>query len=101
MASASINPASTPRSPGAPLDLAKALDTSRLKCQNAIVTGGATGIGEGFVRALVGAGAYVTIADIDVANGERVAKDLAGQDSLYVARLFRRILQFLNLPLWQ
>ena len=78
MASARIYLASTPRSPGAPLDLAKALDTSRLKCQNAVVTSSTMGMGEGFVRALAGAGAYVTIAEIGVPNGERVTKDLTG-----------------------
>lgn len=44
--------------------------------RHAIVTGGATGIGEGIARALAGAGAAVTIADIDTVGAHRVASDI-------------------------
>lgn len=44
--------------------------------KTALVTGGASGIGEAIVHALASAGAYVYAADIDQEHGERVAKDI-------------------------
>ena len=44
---------------------------------SAIVTGGALGIGEAYVRALVAAGAFVVVADINEEAGVRLEKDLA------------------------
>jgi NAD(P)-dependent dehydrogenase (short-subunit alcohol dehydrogenase family) len=44
--------------------------------KSAVVTGAATGIGEGIARTLVSAGAEVVIADIDVDGGARVADEL-------------------------
>ena len=43
-----------------------------------IVTGGASGLGEGTARALAGRGAHVVIADMQVEKGEAVAKELGG-----------------------
>ena len=43
----------------------------------AVVTGGASGIGEATVRRLVGEGAKVVFADWDGARGAEVAADLA------------------------
>ncbi|KAJ9606173.1 hypothetical protein H2200_009134 [Cladophialophora chaetospira] len=51
-------------------------DTSRVKGKTAVVTGGANGIGEAYVRALTKAGASVVIADLDVEEGERLVKEL-------------------------
>jgi 2-deoxy-D-gluconate 3-dehydrogenase len=45
----------------------------------ALVTGGATGIGEGIAGVLARAGAHVTIADIDVAGARRVATQIGGR----------------------
>src|SRR6266513_745130 len=42
----------------------------------AVVTGGASGLGEATVRRLVGAGATVVILDRDTAKGEALAKEL-------------------------
>src|SRR5947207_629469 len=42
----------------------------------AVVTGGASGLGEATVRRLVGAGAQVVILDRDTAKGEALAKEL-------------------------
>lgn len=50
--------------------------------KTAIVTGGATLIGAAVVRALVGAGAKVAIADVDTAGGEAVASEL-GDDVIF------------------
>ncbi len=44
----------------------------------ALVTGGATGIGEGIARLLAAAGATVTIGDIDVEGASRVADEIGG-----------------------
>ena len=49
----------------------------------ALVTGGARGIGEAYVRALHGAGARVVIADILDADGRALAADL-GEGALFV-----------------
>ena len=46
--------------------------------RNAVVTGGATGIGEGIARCLAAAGARVAIADIDEDGAERVAREIGG-----------------------
>jgi 2-deoxy-D-gluconate 3-dehydrogenase len=47
--------------------------------RSALVTGGATGIGEGIARVLHAAGAHVTIADIDVVGATRVAESIGGE----------------------
>lgn len=44
----------------------------------ALVTGAAHGLGEGFARRLAGQGAQVVIADIDVAAGEALAREIGG-----------------------
>ncbi|KIW71882.1 hypothetical protein PV04_00111 [Phialophora macrospora] len=53
-------------------------DTSRVKGKTAVVTGGANGIGESYVRALTKAGAFVVIADLDTEEGTRLEKELDG-----------------------
>ncbi|GAA1651631.1 SDR family NAD(P)-dependent oxidoreductase [Georgenia ruanii] len=50
--------------------------TKRLQGKVAVVTGGASGIGEGIVRRLVAEGAVCVIGDIDDAGGERIVGDL-------------------------
>ncbi|WP_414043434.1 SDR family oxidoreductase [Macrococcus animalis] len=50
-----------------------------LSNQIALVTGGANGIGRGIVEALFQAGAFVIIADIDEANGQKAAEEVQGQ----------------------
>jgi len=50
----------------------------RLDGKRALVTGGASGIGEETCRALAAAGAIVTIADLDRAGAERLAAQLPG-----------------------
>jgi 2-deoxy-D-gluconate 3-dehydrogenase len=47
--------------------------------RRALVTGGATGIGEAIARVLAAAGAAVTIGDVDVTGAERVAADIGGR----------------------
>ena len=50
----------------------------RLDGKRALVTGGASGIGESTCRALAAAGAIVTIGDVDRAGAERLAAELPG-----------------------
>src|SRR3974390_1067214 len=45
----------------------------RLDGRNALVTGGASGIGESTVKELVRAGAFVWVADINLAAAEKLA----------------------------
>src|ERR687898_1025873 len=49
-----------------------------LSGRTAVVTGGASGIGEACARRLAGAGATVTVLDLDAKGAERVAADLGG-----------------------
>ena len=43
-----------------------------------IVTGGASGLGEGTARMLAGKGAKVVIADMQAEKGESVAREIGG-----------------------
>jgi sorbitol-6-phosphate 2-dehydrogenase len=51
----------------------------QLEGKNAIVTGGAQGLGEAIVHRLASEGANVVIADINLANCEKVAADVAAK----------------------
>ncbi len=52
---------------------------TRLEGSVAIVTGAATGIGEGIAEVLAGAGAGVVVADLDRPGADKVADRLAGE----------------------
>ena len=54
----------------------------RLDGRRALVTGGASGIGEATCRALTAAGAAVTIVDLDRARAESLAAQLPGASAL-------------------
>jgi 2-keto-3-deoxy-L-fuconate dehydrogenase len=54
----------------------------RLDGRTALVTGGASGIGEATCRALSGAGASVIIADVDRARADALAAELPGSSVL-------------------
>jgi 2-keto-3-deoxy-L-fuconate dehydrogenase len=54
----------------------------RLDGRTALVTGGASGIGEATCRALAGAGASVIIADVDRARADALAAELPGSSVL-------------------
>ena len=56
----------------------------RLDGRHALVTGGASGIGEATVKELVRAGAFVLIADINVTAAEALA-ELVGSDGWFIS----------------
>lgn len=56
-----------------PVDLSKSIDFRFIKGKTGLVTGGASGVGNGVVRALAQNGAVVVIADINEEDGERSA----------------------------
>jgi NAD(P)-dependent dehydrogenase (short-subunit alcohol dehydrogenase family) len=55
-----------------------------LKGRQALVTGGASGIGEATVKELVRAGAFVWIADINFAAAETLAKSIGSSNALHL-----------------
>jgi 3-hydroxyacyl-CoA dehydrogenase / 3-hydroxy-2-methylbutyryl-CoA dehydrogenase len=55
----------------------------KIKDIKAIVTGGASGLGEATVRSLVAGGAKVAIIDMDQDKGQRVAAELGGSVFFY------------------
>lgn len=66
------------------VDFIKAIDYTKVKGKVALVTGGASGIGAGIVRALCENGAEVMIADANLDGGEEYATKLADEGYEYV-----------------
>ncbi|MCJ1474574.1 hypothetical protein MMC13_003233 [Lambiella insularis] len=60
----------------APLEFSGPADDSWLKSKTILVTGGASGFGEGFVRRWAGAGATIVIGDINVSRGTQLAEQV-------------------------
>ena len=56
--------------------------SDRLQNKVAVVTGGASGIGEGIVRRFCTEGARVILADVDEANGSRIAAECGADFAL-------------------
>jgi 2-keto-3-deoxy-L-fuconate dehydrogenase len=54
----------------------------RLDGRRALVTGGASGIGEATARALTAAGARVIIADLDLPRAEAICRELSGASAV-------------------
>ncbi|KAF7587722.1 hypothetical protein BBP40_006829 [Aspergillus hancockii] len=85
-----------------PVDCTSPFDTKNLKGKTAIVTGGANGLGEGYVRALVAEGVNVCIADLNEAKGKALEAELKGAKFVLCnttvwedqARLFREASSF-------
>ncbi|KAJ5844369.1 Short-chain dehydrogenase/reductase SDR [Penicillium rubens] len=61
-----------------PIDCNKPINVENLTGKTAIVTGGANGLGEAYVRALVAAGVKVCIGDLDVQRGNQLEQELSG-----------------------
>ncbi|KAJ4993881.1 AdhA [Stagonosporopsis vannaccii] len=63
-----------------PVDCDIDFDPSNLVGKTAIVTGGASGLGEAYVRALVKARAHVCFGDLNEENGQKLASELSGTE---------------------
>ncbi|MGH9604423.1 MAG: SDR family NAD(P)-dependent oxidoreductase [Terracidiphilus sp.] len=59
-------------------------DAFRLDGRHALVTGGASGIGEATVKELVRAGAFVWVADINVTAAEALAVEVGSAEALHL-----------------
>ncbi|KAE8389425.1 hypothetical protein ETB97_008642 [Aspergillus alliaceus] len=85
-----------------PVDCTQPIDTRSLTGKTAIVTGGANGLGKGYVRALVAEGVNVCIADLNEEKGKELEAELKGTKYIQCntsiwedqARLFREAVSF-------
>ncbi|KXS95344.1 hypothetical protein AC578_5282 [Pseudocercospora eumusae] len=78
-------------------------DASQLQGKSVVLTGGASGLGEQFVRSFVQAGAYVTFGDLTEDRGQALADELGAAKAAFVPcdvtkwadqlRLFKTALQ--------
>src|SRR3954471_8578987 len=62
----------------------QAMQAFSLQGRHALVTGGASGIGEAAVKELVRAGAFVWIADINLAAAESLAQSIGSSQALHL-----------------
>src|SRR5579885_2663446 len=60
------------------------LQAFSLAGRHALVTGGASGIGEATVKELVRAGAFVTIADINLPAAQALSQSLGSSQALHL-----------------
>jgi 2-keto-3-deoxy-L-fuconate dehydrogenase len=70
--------------PSAPASFSNRDHAFRLDGRHALVTGGASGIGEATVKELVRAGAFVWIADINVAASDALAEAVGSAKALHM-----------------
>lgn len=59
-----------------PLDIRNIIDDSWVKNKTILITGGASGFGEGFLRRWAAAGAIVVIGDVNVKKGDQLIREL-------------------------
>ena len=67
-----------------PVDLQKPVDYASLKDRNALITGGASGLGKSFVHMFAEHGANIVIADLQDDAGKQLVKELEGKEGQYV-----------------
>ena len=65
--------------PSGPVDVKGPVNYAALKDRNVIVTGGASGLGKGFVHMFAENGANIVIADLQDGPGKQLEKELAGK----------------------
>ena len=68
--------------PLGPEYLAQPPNLSVLSGKNALITGGASGLGAAITKKFAENGAHITIADIQAEKGEAYASELSGQGLL-------------------
>lgn len=66
-----------------PVDHTIPYDKAKLKGKSVVITGGANGMGEEFVRAFVAAGSFVTFGDVNSDRGKALEAKL-GQQAQFV-----------------
>jgi NAD(P)-dependent dehydrogenase (short-subunit alcohol dehydrogenase family) len=66
-----------------PIDCNTDFDTSHVKGKTAIITGGANGMGEAYVRALTSAGCFVVFGDLDEEKSRQIESECNG-NALFV-----------------
>ena len=62
------------------IDFSIKANTSLLKDQGILITGGASGLGAAFARAFASAGAYVVVLDMNDEAGTAIEKELGGSN---------------------
>lgn len=62
-----------------PTDCTIDIDDINLKGKTVVITGGANGIDEAYARALIAAGSFVAIGNLDVAGGKRLKSEFPEQ----------------------
>lgn len=60
-----------------PVDVKKPVDYKALKDRNVLITGGASGLGKGFVHMFADNGANIVVADMTDGPGKDLEKELA------------------------
>lgn len=75
-----------PEQPGTKINFLEKYDNSSLKGKSALITGGATGIGQGIAIALAEAGVHVTIADINTTEASSTVQKIteAGHKAQFI-----------------
>ena len=59
-----------------PIDFENIVDDSWVKNKTILITGGASGFGEGFLRRWAAAGAVVVVGDVNVKRGDQLVREL-------------------------
>ena len=79
-----------------PVDLQKQVNYGALKDRNVLVTGGASGLGKGFVRMFAEHGANIVIGDLQDEPGKQLEQELSGKGGRYVRARLRHRKQLLS-----
>ncbi|QDS69429.1 hypothetical protein FKW77_005328 [Venturia effusa] len=89
MASPSFVPYTTPQ-----LDFNTKLDLTPLKGKCALITGAASGLGAATAVALGKAGCYVTVVDLNEANGQSLVQEMEKENGINLLAAFKSAISF-------